>query len=319
MFQKQVRSVLFFLPLNKKAQPVCGDFVWRNVRLKQVFVYFCRAMEQYHAQIKKILEQMRPITLEEMSSVKLMKRTDTKYVTDIVTLVRLLDLAKAGYYVQEINNSRLAHYNTLYWDFPEDHHYFLIHAQKRKPRTKVRTRRYVDSGIAFLEVKRKDNHGKTRKKRVSVPVESTIIEDSRYGQDFLMEQLGITFDQLVPALSNFFTRITLVNYAKTERVTIDLQLCIENHETSINADLGNAVIIELKRDGRTFSPLLTMLRELRIKPSGFSKYVIGTAVTNPYLRRNLLRRRLRKLAKRTNHGDSYMGAYQLMNKNQASS
>lgn len=262
---------------------------------------------------------MRPITLEEMSGVKLMKRTDTKYVTDIATLVRLLSLASHGYYVQEINNSRLAHYNTLYWDFPTDHHYYLIHAQKRKPRTKVRTRRYVDSGIAFLEIKRKDNHGKTRKKRVNVPIEGTIMEDSRYGSEFLKEQLGLTFDELIPALSNFFTRITLVNYQKTERVTIDLQLRIENHETGINADLGNAVIIELKRDGRTFSPLLAMLRELRIKPSGFSKYVIGTAVTNPNLRKNLLRKRLRLLAKKTSHADSYMGAFlQAKAKNQHS-
>lgn len=252
---------------------------------------------------------MRPISLEEMSGVKLMNRTDSKYVTDIATLVRLLQLATHGYYVQEINQSRLAHYNTLYWDFPKDHHYYLIHAQKRKPRTKVRTRRYVDSGIAFLEIKRKDNHGKTRKKRVSVPIQGTIAEDSRFGSDFLWEQLGLTFDELTPALSNFFTRITLVNYQKTERVTIDLMLRIENHETGINADLSNCVIIELKRDGRTFSPLLAMLRELRIKPSGFSKYVIGTAVTNPSLRKNLLRKRLRKLYKKTNHPDSYMGAY----------
>ena len=266
-------------------------------------------MGEYQAQIEKTLGQMRPITLEEMSSVKLMKRTDSKYVTDVPTLVRLLDLARSGYYVQEINHSRLAHYNTLYWDFPVDHHYYLIHAQKRKPRTKVRTRRYVDSGIAFLEIKRKDNHGKTRKKRVSVPIEGSIMEDSRYGSDFLMEQLGLNFDQLIPALSNFFTRITLVNYQKTERVTIDMQLRIENHETGHTADLGNCVIIELKRDGRTFSPLLAMLRQLRIKPSGFSKYVIGSAVTNPSLRKNLLRKRLRQVYKKTHHPDSFLGAY----------
>ena len=47
-------------------------------------------METYQQQIETILGHMRPITLEEMSGVKLMKRTDTKYVTDIATLVRLL-------------------------------------------------------------------------------------------------------------------------------------------------------------------------------------------------------------------------------------
>ncbi|MBP3227957.1 MAG: polyphosphate polymerase domain-containing protein [Bacteroidaceae bacterium] len=265
-------------------------------------------METFQAQIESILAQMRPITLEEMSSVKLMKRNDSKYVTDIATLVRLLDLAKAGYYVQEVGGLRLARYNTLYWDFPGDHRYYLIHEQKRKPRTKVRVRRYVDSGIAFLEIKRKDNHGKTRKKRVSVPIERSIQEDSLYGEAFLFEQLGLRFNQLVPALSNYFTRITLVNYQKTERVTIDLQLRIDNHETGLQADLGRCVIIELKRDGRTFSPLVAMLRQLRIKPSGFSKYVVDTAVTNPTLRRNNLKKRLRKLSKKTRHEDSYLGA-----------
>lgn len=267
-------------------------------------------MELYQTQIEKTLKLMRPITLEQMASVKLMKRTDSKYVTNLATLVQLLELAKANYYVQEIQNSRMAHYNTLYWDFPEDHRYYLVHAQKRKPRTKVRTRRYLDSGIAFLEIKRKDNHGKTRKKRVSVPLGESIQEDSLHGQDFLMEQLGLKFDQLIPTMSNFFTRITLVNYAKTERVTIDLQLRIENHETGLKADLGNAVIIELKRDGRTSSPLSAILRKLRIKPSGFSKYIIGTAVTNPNLRKNPIRKRLRKLAKTIHHPDSYLGAYQ---------
>lgn len=249
---------------------------------------------------------MSPITLEEMSAVKLMKRNDTKYVTNVPTLISLLRLAQGGYYVQEINASRLAHYNTLYWDFPADHHYYLIHAQKRKPRTKVRVRRYVDSGIAFLEIKRKDNHGKTRKKRVGVPIAGTIMEDSLAGEGFLKEQLGLTFADLIPALSNFFTRITLVNYEKTERVTIDFALRFHNHETHKVQTLDNLVIIELKRDGRTHSPLLAMLRELRIKPSGFSKYVIGSAVTNDGLRQNLLRKRLRQVSKRIGHPDAYL-------------
>ena len=38
-----------------------------------------------------------PITLEEMDSIKLMNRIDSKYLTDEATLVRVLeDAAKAG-------------------------------------------------------------------------------------------------------------------------------------------------------------------------------------------------------------------------------
>ena len=259
--------------------------------------------------ILSLLSEMKSISLEEMSAVKLMKRNDTKYVTNVPTLMRLLQLTQSKYYVQEINDSRIANYNTLYWDFCDDHHYYLIHAQKRKPRTKVRTRRYVDSGIAFLEIKRKDNHGKTRKKRVKVPMQDTIMQDSLVGEPFLKEQLGLTFSDLIPAMSNFFSRITLVNYEKTERVTIDFNLRFDNHETGKKQRLDNLVIIELKRDGRTHSPLLAVLRELRIKPSGFSKYVIGSAITNSSLRQNLLRKRLRTVAKRINHPDSYLKEY----------
>lgn len=259
--------------------------------------------------ILSLLSEMKTISLEEMSAVKLMKRNDTKYVTNVPSLMRLLQLTQSKYYVQEINDSRIANYNTLYWDFCNDHHYYLIHAQKRKPRTKVRTRRYVDSGIAFLEIKRKDNHGKTRKKRVKVPMQDTIMQDSLVGEPFLEEQLGLKFSDLIPAMSNFFSRITLVNYEKTERVTIDFNLRFDNHETGKKQRLDNLVIIELKRDGRTHSPLLAMLRELRIKPSGFSKYVIGSAITNSSLRQNLLRKRLRTVAKRINHPDSYLKEY----------
>jgi hypothetical protein len=44
-------------------------------------------------------------------------------------------------------------------------------------------------------------------------------------------------------------------------------------------DMGNMVIIELKRDGLAYSPILQMLRQLRIQPHGFSKYCMGSALT----------------------------------------
>ena len=43
-----------------------------------------------------------------------------------------------------------------------------------------------------------------------------------------------------------------------------------------------------------------MLRELRIKPSGFSKYCIGSALTNPKLKRNRFKPRFKKIDKLLN-------------------
>ena len=40
------------------------------------------------------------------------------------------------------------------------------------------------------------------------------------------------------------------------------------------------VIVELKRDGLCYSPVLEMLRVLRVFPHGFSKYCMGSALTN---------------------------------------
>ena len=68
-------------------------------------------------------------------------------------------------------------------------------------------------------------------------------------------------------------------------------------ETGKDANVGPLVIIELKRDGNVFSPVLDMLRELRIKPLGFSKYCIGSVMTNKGLKRNRFNIRMITLSK----------------------
>ena len=68
-------------------------------------------------------------------------------------------------------------------------------------------------------------------------------------------------------------------------------------ETGKQADVGPLVIIELKRDGNVFSPVLDILRQLRIKPSGFSKYCIGSVMTNKGLKQNNFKSRLVRLSK----------------------
>ena len=60
------------------------------------------------------------------------------------------------------------------------------------------------------------------------------------------------------------------------------------------------VIIELKRDGHQPSPILPKLLQLRIHPHGFSKYCIGSALTNEALRRNRFKPRLHYVQKLLN-------------------
>ena len=131
---------------------------------------------------------------------------------------------------------------------------------------------------------------------MSVPSLDAVIEQGA-GGDFLQEVTGLRLDSLVPTLSNRFSRITLVNYEKTERLTIDFNIHFYNHATQAQQLMDNIVVIELKRDGRVPSPILPILRELRIKPAGFSKYCIGATVTNPHLRINRFKKRLIRIRK----------------------
>ena len=110
----------------------------------------------------------------------------------------------------------------------------------------------------------------------------------------------IGMDDIHPIVRNKFHRITLVNYGKTERLTIDYDVQFHNIETSRDANTGQLVIIELKRDGNVYSPILEILRQLRIKPSGFSKYCIGNVMTNKNIKQNVFKQklvRIRKLSK----------------------
>ena len=251
------------------------------------------------ADIHALVGQLPPITLDEMKSIRLMKRTDTKFVTNIETLARLLEMCQGHYFAQRVNDDPISPYTTLYFDDLGRHEMFQRHQAGHRPRTKVRARTYINGGISFLEVKKKDNHGKTRKKRIQVPSIEAVVSD-RVGEEFLTEQTGYTWTDIRPTVRNFFNRITLVNYEKTERLTIDFDLRFQNYETGRDETMGRAVIIELKRDGRVPSPILPLLRELRIHESGFSKYCIGSVITNPGLRVNNFKEKLRDINKKIN-------------------
>lgn len=255
--------------------------------------------------IDELLQFFSPISLDEMTGIKLMNRTDTKFVTNRAQLMRLLDLAKNEYRAQEIGGRRVAEYYTMYFDTPSCD-MFAAHQSGRKVRQKLRIRSYVDSGLNFLEVKTKNNHGRTRKKRVTMegfnPLEPQRdiafhhdTESYREYGGFLEGNLQYDPDRMTEQVENRFSRITLVNRAKTERLTIDLDLRFHNISTGVDTALDDIVIIELKRDGLIASPILGMLRQLRIKPMGFSKYCIGSAMTNKNLKQNRLKPRLHQI------------------------
>ena len=207
----------------------------------------------------------------------------------------MLELAQGKYYAQFHDGSSIATYMTTYWD-TDDYHFYMEHHNGRAPRQKVRVRTYVGSELTFLEVKTKNNHGRTKKKRIEVPSQ----EDLVGGDEFVSRLAKCHLNDIHPTVRNHFHRITLVNYGKTERLTIDFDVEFDNMENGNHKQTGQLVIIELKRDGNVPSPVLDILRTLRIKPSGFSKYCIGSVMTNPTLKRNLFKPKLVRINRLVN-------------------
>ena len=244
--------------------------------------------------IDSILNSFDKISLEDMKSVKLMNRTDTKYVCSMPKFLALLRLIQDKYMVQEISGRMLMPYYTRYYD-TESCEMYCHHLHGKKTRKKIRVRRYVSSGTEFLEIKRKNNKGRTDKKRVET---EGLLDSDR--TEFVMNHSGYEMSGLTHKIENEFSRLTFVNRRMTERVTIDICLNFHNLISGNDKTLDNVAIIELKRDSRASSDLQTVLKQLRIKPSGFSKYCIGMAMTDCNLPQNRFKERIRMINKLNN-------------------
>ena len=227
------------------------------------------------------IRHMDAVSLEEMSSVSLMNRTDTKFITTAAVLQNILmDASMHGYRVCEISGQRLMGYESLYYDTP-DLKMYTAHRNAKKTRQKIRVRTYLVGGETYLEVKRKNNHGRTKKKRILMPREH--IAD--FGADpqakaFLEEKSWWKYEELTPVTTTDFSRFTLVNPDMTERLTIDVDIRFRNVRSGRSAGLTDLVIIELKQDGRKFSQMRQILLQRRVFPFKISKYCMGVTLTD---------------------------------------
>ncbi|MBP5572668.1 MAG: polyphosphate polymerase domain-containing protein [Bacteroidales bacterium] len=249
-------------------------------------------------EILDIVSSMQPITLAEMKAVQLMNRVDTKYLVTSAQLCDILRGVRERYFVQEAEGHRLSPYRTVYYDTPELTMY-RIHHDRHLVRDKVRVRTYVDSNLSFCEVKHKTNKGRTKKKRIAVQPRYNILEDPEAAA-FLKEQQPYPIESLSPHLETVFDRITLVNFEKTERLTIDCNLHFNNLAKGTTASMDPLVVMELKQDGRARSLFKEVLFTLRIKPFKISKYCIGTCLTCPEVRQNRFKPKLRRIHKLKN-------------------
>ena len=249
--------------------------------------------------LEKILSEIRPISLKEMDSVALMNRTDTKFLLSFEQLWDVLLEVGAHYRILDINGVRANHYQSEYYDTP-DFYFFRRHQHGKKNRLKIRKRRYVESDISFLEVKFKSNKGRTEKDRMKIP--ELNIELTQENVQYIHETSHFEED-LEPKLMNTFERITLVDQALPERITIDCKLAFEMNQQILQ--IPNLVIVEAKQERQNrHSVFLSALKRRLIRPESISKYCLGVALLTDQ-KSNMFKEKIRRIKKLTNGNIQY--------------
>lgn len=245
--------------------------------------------------LSQILNLFGPISLGEMDSVKLMNRTDTKFLLTIEQLKSILLEVQNDYRVLTIEDRALNSYETLYYD-TENFLFYHRHHSGKKNRYKIRKRKYIESNLTFLEVKFKTNKDRTIKDRTKL---QSIDENlNQLELDFIENEthLDLFFE---PKLWNRFQRITFVSLEMPERITIDLDLSFKSNEREIHWE--SVVIAEVKQQRQNrHSPFMIALKKRLIRQESVSKYSLGAAMLFPELKSNSFKSKILKLKKLNN-------------------
>ena len=250
--------------------------------------------------LETVASNFAPISLKQMDAVALLNRTDTKFVMTVSQLLLALSKVQPDYWMLLINDQRLNHYRTLYFDTP-DFALYHDHANGRAERYKVRSREYTDSHLAFLEVKHKTRKGRTIKERI--PTAAQVLQMTSDTSKWVHGISPLDGSVLEPKLWNTFTRLTLVSKKCCERVTLDVDLAFYTDRKIAHMD--GLVVAEVKMDAaHGASPFLLQMRAQRIRPNSFSKYSVGVAMLYDQVKKNAFKAKMLWLEK-TMKGISY--------------
>jgi len=224
-----------------------------------------------------------PISLTELNATaSFLERVDTKYLMTEQKFIDILGSMKEDFYVLEIGGKSVFEYDSLYMD-TQGYDFYFDHQNKAPLRSKVRTRKYLDSGIAFFEYKQKQ--GKMlRKFRYEIDVKDhgkmTEAAEKFYTEVFASFYGEEKPKKIFPSLITHCNRLTLCSKDSAERVTVDFNIWTEDlREGKKKKDFHNAVIIESKSSTAEGKTAEIMQKHKVEKASGCSKYCLGLLYT----------------------------------------
>ncbi|MDA0728206.1 MAG: polyphosphate polymerase domain-containing protein [Bacteroidetes bacterium] len=233
------------------------------------------------------LQTHRPIGLADLDSVALMDRYDEKFIVPTAWLGKVLSSLQ-NHQILTIAGAATTTYSNVYFDTPLKH-CLESHTRGRNQRVKVRIRQYENTGVAFLEVKQRDVHGKTTKHRQVRRSDQAWDAPLTSKEREFVGALVPFADNLNPALRGRFERFTLADLGTGERITFDQNLCFSlPPASSWQHPIPHLAVVEWKQATINHQgALIQAFREqpFRRGPLGralsLSKYILGQHTLDP--------------------------------------
>lgn len=220
------------------------------------------------------------ISLAETDQAVTGRRLESKF---LLTHDALKQIAASlnSFNILTIEGDHIFSYQNQYYDFNNWECYYNHHRGKL-PRFKLRHRHYINTGIAFYEVKMKNNRGISEKKRTEAPKEP---EDLLHIQHVFEKLCGQSLPDFNLSVCTHYDRCTLVSNNKQTRITLDTNLIFSYNDQVI--EKKNLVICELKSTDRKAQNMYNkQLIRLGARPTSFSKYLLGCAYLIPDIKTN---------------------------------
>ncbi|MFI5504760.1 polyphosphate polymerase domain-containing protein [Corynebacterium kutscheri] len=238
-----------------------------------------------------ITTDLSPISLEELvAQAAMLTRVDRKYVLCHADVQQVIDGLNPATRVLMLNGRAPQPYRSTYFDTPDLRSFYLA-AHPRRHKFKVRTRTYVDSKMAFLEVKAKGSRGVTVKERIpydfNAAMQDVLIDDVRPWLEERLVAAGQptgTGVHLQPTMWGSYHRTTLLMADGAGRATFDTELDWANARGDY-LTRPHMVIFETKSGSRP-SELDRLLWANGHRPVKISKFGTGMAALNPTLPHN---------------------------------
>lgn len=245
-----------------------------------------------------ILNKFQHVSLIEVDRMKLLDRLDFKYVFTLDLLPEILNELPGNYNLLVTGNKGISEYESHYFD-TDNFQMYLNHHNGLQNRSKIRFRRYLDTGTAFFEIKQKTNKERTIKSRIEVDEEKLLI--SSRVEEMLIDKTGLDAQELSEVLIVRYNRISLVSKNSTERVTIDTGLQYDRYGKIKN--FPGIAIAEIKQQRMSRSFFRSVMRTHHIAPLKISKYCLGMAVLNPELKSNNFKSKLLYVTRLSKNSD----------------